>query len=471
MAGIENLSRRSVFGPTLETNLQSFENQIYNQNPQLQRTGVANNYGLTNKQIQDIINYGQGRGSVGDMLKNIFAEDIFNYKTRLEDKYIPDMPQQLQDIYNVYDLNKDDDFKEMGRMFLAGQTGHLLNLPNPVMQEIMQDGGISERTKEVFINKLNESPLPFNIQRTGEDNYRVFEYNKGNEFSNLSLTADLDKGQLGGRLNYREYMPIANNTNLRLGANIDERGRATGDLGVRYQPQRDTFVDAGARFDSRGSPEYRIEFGKRFANGGAVIPDEDDTVAQIIEQLSKHNIKVVDFDEDEDSIKNRLFAMAGENPRGHINPSSWLNPSGELTIYVPKAAKTSPEVYKRFLIEEVKHADQIREAPFKTGIMSLLETGKEKLSEVPSNLLNKLPDFHTDEEIQEYYKHFFDPDWETKRGPNPSWKERSGIAPLLRSFRYNRYQDPHSVEGIHRNEERYLPILEKYGLDNIDIFS
>jgi hypothetical protein len=82
MAGIENLSRRSVFGPTLETNLQSFENQIYNQNPQLQRTGVANNYGLTNKQIQDIINYGQGRGSVGDMLKNIFAEDIFRLQNK-----------------------------------------------------------------------------------------------------------------------------------------------------------------------------------------------------------------------------------------------------------------------------------------------------------------------------------------------------------------------------------------------------
>ena len=202
---------------------------------------------------------------------------------------------------------------------------------------------------------------------------------------------------------------------------------------------------------------------------GAVNTEENFTVAQIIDQLSKHNIKVVDFNEDEDSIKSRLFALAGEQPRGHIAPSSWLNPSGELTIYVPKSAKTSPENYKRFLIEEVKHADQIREAPLKTGIMSLLEIGREKLSTIPYDLLKKLPDFYTDEEIQEYYKDVFDPDWETKRGPHPSWKERSGIAPLFRDMRYSRYQDPHSVEGIHRNKERYAPVLKKYGLDSINI--
>ena len=187
-------------------------------------------------------------------------------------------------------------------------------------------------------------------------------------------------------------------------------------------------------------------------------------VKKLIDQLSTHNIKVVDYDENEDSIKNRLFSMAGEQPRGHIFPSSWLDPSGELTIYVPKTVKRSPERYKRFLIEEVKHAEHIREDPFSTGVMSLLEMGKEKLSEVPSNLLNKLPDFHTNEDLYKYYENYLDPDWETKRGPHPSWKERSGIAPLFRGFHYDRYRDPHSVEGIHRNEERYAPVLEKYGI-------
>jgi len=75
----------------------------------------------------------------------------------------------------------------------------------------------------------------------------------------------------GANLNYSiPEMPIANNTNFRMGANVNERGRATGDLGVRYQPNVNTFVDAGARFDSSGSPEYSLEFGKKFAQGGAV---------------------------------------------------------------------------------------------------------------------------------------------------------------------------------------------------------
>ena len=297
----------------------------------------------------------------------------------------------------------------------------------------------------------------------------------------------------GTNLNYSiPEMPIARSTNFRMGANVDERGRATGDLGVRYQPNVNTFVDAGARFDSSGSPEYRLEFGKRFATGGAVPgepaklrretgavgnyseindSDEDVTATELIDQLSEHNIKVVDYDENEESIKNRLFSMAGEQPRGHIFPSSWLEPSGELTIYVPKYAKRTSEAYKRFLVEEVKHADQIREAPFASGASALFGMAKEGISRIPSKLLNKLPDFHTDEEFYKYYEGFTDPEWETNRGPHPSWKERSGIAPLLRGLRYNRYADPESLEGIHRNKERYGPVLKKYGVDDIDIFS
>ena len=75
----------------------------------------------------------------------------------------------------------------------------------------------------------------------------------------------------GANLNYSiPEMPIANNTNFRMGANVNERGRATGDLGVRYQPNPNTFVDAGVRLDSQGSPETVIKFGKKFAYGGAV---------------------------------------------------------------------------------------------------------------------------------------------------------------------------------------------------------
>ena len=181
-------------------------------------------------------------------------------------------------------------------------------------------------------------------------------------------------------------------------------------------------------------------------------------VKELIDQLSKHDIKVVDYDENEDSIKNRLFSMVGEEPRGHIFPSSWLDPSGELTIYVPKS-KNTPEKLRLFLIEEVKHVDQIRETPFSTGASAIYELIKEKGSQLPSKLLNKLPDFVSEEEVEEWMADM-DEDIE-----NPYWKERSGIGQLFRDLRYSRYADPESVEGIHRNRERYAPVLEKYGVE------
>ena len=185
-------------------------------------------------------------------------------------------------------------------------------------------------------------------------------------------------------------------------------------------------------------------------------------VKELIDQLSKHDIKVVDYDENENSIKNRLFSMVGEEPRGHIFPSSWLDPSGELTIYVPKS-KNTPEKLRLFLIEEVKHVDQIRESPFSTGALAIYELIKEKGSQLPSKLLNKLPDFVSEEEVEEWMADM-DEDIE-----NPYWKERSGIGQLFRDLRYSRYADPESVEGIHRNRERYAPVLEKYGVDEVEI--
>ena len=194
-------------------------------------------------------------------------------------------------------------------------------------------------------------------------------------------------------------------------------------------------------------------------------------VKELIDQLSKHNIKVVDYDENEDSIKNRLFSMVGEEPRGHIFPSSWLDPSGELTIYVSTYAKRSPEAFKRFLVEEVKHVDQIREAPFSTGASALFGMAKEGISRIPHRLLSTLPDFVSEEENKKYLDKLWDVGMsggDLDEIESPYWKERSGIGKLFRELRYNPYADPKSVEGIHRNRERYAPVLEKYGVDEIE---
>ena len=194
-------------------------------------------------------------------------------------------------------------------------------------------------------------------------------------------------------------------------------------------------------------------------------------VKEITDQLSKHNIKLVDYDENENSIKNFLFSMIGEQPRGHIGPSSWLDPSGELTIYVPTYVKKSPERYKRFLIEEIKHVDQIRETPFSTGASALFGMAKEGISRIPYRLLSKLPDFVSEEESEEYDQKQLDAAMsggDLDEIESPYWKERSGIGKLFRELRYNRYADPDSVEGIHRNRESYAPVLEKYGVDEIE---
>ena len=273
MAGIEDLIKRNTLTPTLGAGLQSLENQIYAQNPHLQNKVTPDNLGLSNQQVQSIFNFGKGRGSEGDLLKNIFSEDISNIKNNLKERYALDFPDKLQNLKNQYDITKDQDFKEIGRMFLTGQASYYLDLPDTTVEELMKDGDLKETTKNIFIDTLNESPLPFDIKQTGKDRYKLFQYNKDN--SNLNLTGDVDRGRVGANLNYSiPDMPIARSTNFRMGANVNERGRATGDLGVRYQPNRDTFVDAGARFDSQGSPEYRLEFGKKFAQGG-VVTDVD----------------------------------------------------------------------------------------------------------------------------------------------------------------------------------------------------
>ena len=197
---------------------------------------------------------------------------------------------------------------------------------------------------------------------------------------------------------------------------------------------------------------------------------KDFTTTELIDQLSKHNIKVVDYDESENSIKNFLIQMAGEQPRGHIGPSSWLDPSGELTIYVPTYAKKTPEAYKRFLVEEVKHVDQIRKAPFSSGLSSIYEKIKEEASTIPSKLWSYIPDFVSEEENEKYLDKLYDVGMSggnLDEIESPYWKENSGIGKLFRSLHYDRYADPESVEGIHINEERYTPVLEKYGVAEV----
>ena len=442
---------------SLETLLEQQAEKIRLQRQQ-EEDPTPSNLGFSDAQMRSIRDFGFGKSSEGDLLKDIYEQDIFEMEEGLKDRFIPkiELPENLQKLKNTYELNKDRDW----RTLITGQLGDILNLPIEIRKELVDRGSLKKSTKTILIDKINNSRLPLNIKQIGKDHYRLIDYSKDVGDSRFNLTAGL------------------------------KDGKVQGNLGFRYQPSKDAFIDARARFDSRGDPLYEVKFGKRFSQGGMAgieslnlqytpESDEDVTATELINHLSKQGIKVVDYDENEDSIKNRLFSMAGEQPRGHIFPSSWLNPSGELTIYVPKNAKKTPTAFKRFLVEEVKHADQIREAPFSTAVSAIYEGIKEKASQLPSRLLSKLPDFVSEEESEEYFQKLHNAGVETgsvggrdiDEIESPYWKDRSGIGQLFRGFRYHRYADPESVEGIHRNRERYAPVLKKYGIDDIDIFS
>ena len=194
-------------------------------------------------------------------------------------------------------------------------------------------------------------------------------------------------------------------------------------------------------------------------------------ITEITENLAKHNVKLVDFDEDENSIKNFLQKIGGQQPRGHIGPSSWLNPSGELTIYVPKAARETPQAFKNFITEEVKHIDQIRETPFSTFLLNAYEKVKEKTSTIPSRLFSYVPEFVSEEENNKYFDRLYNVGMsggDLNKIESPYWKQTSGIGQFLKGLHYNRYRDPDSVEGIHSNKERYEPVLKKYGFTQED---
>jgi len=247
---------------SLETLLEQQAEKIRLQRQQ-EEDPTPSNLGFSDAQMRSIRDFGFGKSSEGDLLKDIYEQDIFQMKESLKDRFIP------KNLKNQYEITKDKDFKEIGRMFITGQAGYYLDLPDTIVKELMEDGGLKETTKNIFIDKINNSRLPLNIKQIGKDHYRLIDYSKDVGDSRFNLTAGLKDGKVQGSLGYNiTDMPIANKTTFRLGTNINQSGRATGNLGVRYQPSPKTFIDAGARFDSQGDPLYEVKFGKRFYQGG-----------------------------------------------------------------------------------------------------------------------------------------------------------------------------------------------------------
>ena len=83
-----------------------------------------------------------------------------------------------------------------------------------------------------------------------------------------SLPSPVKDLLLKGNMSMQRRIPLSDKTTFTAGTNIDKTGRATGNLGVRYQPSKTGFIEAGAKLDSKRSPEFQISFGRKFAQGG-----------------------------------------------------------------------------------------------------------------------------------------------------------------------------------------------------------
>lgn len=83
-----------------------------------------------------------------------------------------------------------------------------------------------------------------------------------------SLPSSIKSLLLEGNVAMQKRVPISDRTVFSAGTSIDKSGRATGNLGVRYQPSETGFIEAGASLDSSRSPDFRLSFGRKFAQGG-----------------------------------------------------------------------------------------------------------------------------------------------------------------------------------------------------------
>ena len=165
-----------------------------------------------------------------------------------------------KDYFN-WDEDENNPFKNRKKM----SAGGLLNYANGGRV----DSDWKDIGRKMLLKQIINSQLPLNIKQVGEDRYRLIDYSKDIGDSRFNLTSDLKDGKIQANLGYRiGDIPITNNTNFRLDSNIDKEGRATGRAAMRWQPNKQTFVDFGTDLDSRGPETYGVKFRHNFSQGG-----------------------------------------------------------------------------------------------------------------------------------------------------------------------------------------------------------
>ena len=183
---------------------------------------------------------------------NIFADAQFTQPETLSEKIVSGMTDLA-----FGRITKDDFFRDnVVRNVLAE-----LDVPDIVQNNLLR----SEEAQNFALDTLQQAiGSPVDVTALGDDRFAL-DYSQRLGPGILSLASEFGKGEDTGRVSYdsKDFM-ISPSTTARFAASLDkDRGKAF-TTGVTYRPDPKTFVEGRAIFGEGRSPEYRIDFGRRF---------------------------------------------------------------------------------------------------------------------------------------------------------------------------------------------------------------
>ena len=183
---------------------------------------------------------------------NIFADVKFTQPKTLTEKIASGMTDLA-----FGRITKDDFFRDnVVRNVLAE-----LDVPAIVQNNLLR----SEDAQNFALNTLQQAiGSPVDVTALGDDRFAL-DYSQRLGPGILSLAGELGKDEPSARVSYdsKDFM-ISPSTTARFAASLDKDRGKDFSAEVTYQPDPKTFVEGQAIFGEGVSPEYRLNFGRRF---------------------------------------------------------------------------------------------------------------------------------------------------------------------------------------------------------------
>ena len=183
---------------------------------------------------------------------NIFADAQFTQLKTLTEKIASGMTDLA-----FGRITKDDFFRDnVVRNVLAE-----LDVPSIVQNNLLR----SEDAQNFALNTLQQAiGSPVDVTALGDDRFAL-DYSQKLGPGILSLAGELGKDEPSARVSYdsKDFM-ISPSTTARFAASLDKDRGKDFSAEVTYQPDPKTFVEGQAIFGEGVSPEYRLNFGRRF---------------------------------------------------------------------------------------------------------------------------------------------------------------------------------------------------------------